>query len=81
MKGWTLLASDWALNMENRPGIDGIRSSFEDATNGFTKMIEHFSDCVIHKTAPRYDAIEAGRNMAVICAAMESAEKNGEWYV
>ncbi|GAP39445.1 Gfo/Idh/MocA family protein [Flexilinea flocculi] len=81
-KGWIVSSNGFRLGVEHGKiiqEIDGIRSSFEDATNEYTKMIEHFSDCVIHKTAPRYDAIEAGRNMAVICAAMESAEKNGEW--
>ena len=81
-KGWIASWNGFRLGVEHGKiirEIDGIRSSFEDATNEYTKMIEHFSDCVIHKTSPRYDAIESGRNMAVICAAIESAEKNGEW--
>ena len=57
----------------------GIRSTFRDSTNEYTRMIEHFSDCVINHKPVRYDATDAARNMAFINAAQKSAENDGEW--
>lgn len=59
--------------------IDGIETKLQDETNEYTRMIEHFSDCVLFQKPLRYDAVEASRNMAFICAALESAKKNGAW--
>jgi predicted dehydrogenase len=59
--------------------IDGIEAELQDGTNEYTRMIEHFSDCVLCQKPLRYDAIEASKNMAFICAALESAKKNGAW--
>lgn len=60
-------------------GIDGVESTFKDSTNEYTRMIEHFSNCVLNNRPLRYDAEEAARNMAFIQAALKSAKNNGEW--
>jgi predicted dehydrogenase len=59
--------------------IDGVESTFRDSTNEYTRMIEHFSDCVLHNKPLRYDAREAAKNMAFIEAALASARNQGEW--
>lgn len=59
--------------------VDGIETKLQDETNEYTRMIEHFSDCILFQKPLRYDALEASRNMAFICAALESAKKNGAW--
>ncbi|MHC1772315.1 MAG: Gfo/Idh/MocA family protein [Flexilinea sp.] len=81
-KGWITAYSGFLAGVEHgtvTQEINGVRSTFQDSTNEYTRMIEHFSDCVLNKKRLRYDAYEAGYNMAFICAAKESAEKNGEW--
>jgi len=59
--------------------IDGIESILKDPSNEYTRMIEHFSDCVLNQKPLRYTAAEAAGNMAFIQAALKSAENNGEW--
>lgn len=42
-------------------------------TDQYLAMVNHFSRCVLADTPPRYSALEAARNMAVIDALYESA--------
>lgn len=46
-------------------------------TDQYRAMVEHFNHCVLMGQAPRYGALEAARNMAVIDALYESARKDG----
>ncbi len=59
--------------------IDGVETILRDETNEYTRMLEHFADCVQNRKPLRYDADDAAKNMAFICAALASAKKNGEW--
>jgi predicted dehydrogenase len=43
----------------------------------YRRMVEHFADCVLNDLPVRYDAREAGRNMAVIEALYRSARNGG----
>ena len=56
--------------------LDGrhVTESF-DSTDQYRLEVEHFADCVREGTAPRTDADEAVRNMRVIDAIYESAER------
>ncbi len=81
-KGWITAYNGFqtgVLNGTVTQEILGIRSTFRDSTNEYTRMIEHFSDCVINHKPVRYDATDAARNMAFINAAQKSAENDGEW--
>ena len=49
------------------PGADEYRS-----------MGEHFADCVLNGTEPRYGALEAAANMAAIEALYKSARNGGQ---
>jgi predicted dehydrogenase len=40
-------------------------------------MVEHFADCVLQGTDPRYSADEAALNMRVIEALYESVRNGG----
>ncbi len=81
-KGWIAARTGFQLGVEHGQviqEINGVRSSFEDSTNEYTRMIEHFAGSIQHGTPLRYDAVEAAGNMAVICAAQESAAHDGAW--
>ncbi len=81
-KGWISAQTGFQIGVEHgtiTQELSGVRASFQDETNEYTRMIEHFSDCIRSRKPLRYDALEAAGNMAVICAAQESAAKNGEW--
>lgn len=41
-------------------------------------MVEHFADCILQNTAPRYSASEAAANMRVIEALYRSARQSGQ---
>ena len=46
-------------------------------TDEYQAMVEHFSDCVLQGAEPRYGALEAAANLAVIEALYASARGNG----
>lgn len=49
-----------------------------EGTDQYLRMVEHFQDCVRGGREPRYTAVEAARNMAVIDALYESARVGGD---
>lgn len=73
--GYLMGVNDGTLTQE----IDGKREVMKDSTNEYTRIIEHFADCVLNHKAPRYDYREAALNMAVINAAQKSARSGGAW--
>lgn len=81
-KGWITAYNGFqagVLNGTFTQEIEGVRSTFKDSTNEYTRMIEHFSDCALNGKPIRYDALDAARNMAMINAARNSAENDGAW--
>ncbi len=59
--------------------IDGVETILHDKTNEYTRMLEHFADCVQNQKPLRYEIDDAVNNMAFICAALASAKQNGAW--
>lgn len=73
--GYLMGVNDGTLTQE----IDGVREVLKDNTNEYTRIIEHFADCILNKKPLRYDYHDAAQNMAVINAAQESARNGGAW--
>jgi len=48
-----------------------------EGADEYRLMVEHFADCVLEDREPRYDADEAGRNLATIEALYRSARAGG----
>lgn len=81
-KGWITAYNGFQAGVMNgifTQEIEGVRNTFEDSSNEYTRMIEHFSDCALNGKPLRYDALDAARNMAMINAARNSAENDGAW--
>ncbi len=48
-----------------------------EPVDSYQRMVEHFAACALQGEAPRYDALEAGANMAAIEALYASARAGG----
>jgi predicted dehydrogenase len=67
-------------------GDDGVEIEYEvdgrhvvetfEAVDQYRREVEHFADCVARDLSPRTDATEAARNMRVIDALYESADRS-----
>ena len=55
----------------------GVTQLEFSAQNQYEKMVEHFARCVTEGRSPKYGALEAAQNMAVIEALYESARQQG----
>jgi predicted dehydrogenase len=62
--------------VEHRAKREDVRHSSQGADQ-YRRMVEHFSDCVIHDRPLRYAEADAMANVAVIQALYESARNGG----
>jgi predicted dehydrogenase len=60
------LADKVLMTAETIPGVDE-----------YTRMVEHFADCALNGTAPRYPVADAAANMRAIEALYASARAGG----
>lgn len=66
--------ADAAIDLET---ADGSRQETIQGVNHYQLMVEHFADCILTGTKPRYSVLDAAANMAAIEALYASAANGG----
>jgi len=72
-----LPGTDDVIIEEFRDGEDSVIHTVP-GVDEYQCMVEHFADCVLQGTNPRYSADEAALNMRVIEALYESVRNGGQ---
>ncbi len=66
------------VEIEDVHGREGTTMHSVAGADEYQLMVEHFAECVLQDTEPRYSAREAAANMSVIAALYRSARGGGQ---
>jgi predicted dehydrogenase len=65
------------VDVHIRRGRDDMTAETIPGVDEYTRMVEHFADCALNGTAPRYPVADAAANMRAIEALYASARAGG----